>query len=131
MTHILTRRGSLLRTALTLDAAVSGANGVAYLVAAGPIGELLGLSETLLRGVGAFFVLFAAAVAYTATRPDVPRPAVVAIIAGNVAWAAGSIAAAIAGWGDPETAGTVWIVMQGLVVAGFAELQAMGLRSER
>jgi hypothetical protein len=30
---------------------------------------------------------------------------------------------AIAGWGSPETAGTVWIVLQALVVAGFAELQ--------
>ena len=35
----------------------------------------------------------------------------------------GSLVFAIAGWGSPETAGTVWIVLQALVVAGFAELQ--------
>jgi hypothetical protein len=35
---------------------------------------------------------------------------------------------AIAGWGDPTTAGTVWILMQAVVVAAFAELQLTGLR---
>ena len=39
-----------LRTALKLDAVVTGANGAAYLVAAGPLEDLLGLSPALLRG---------------------------------------------------------------------------------
>ena len=129
MTHILTWRGSLLRTALTLDAVVTGANGLAYLVLAGPLSDVLGHSETLLRGVGAFPLVFAAMVAVTANRPQ--RGAVLAIVAANVAWAAGSVVAAIAGWGSPETAGTVWTVMQAVVVAGFAELQLIGLRSEK
>ena len=41
---------SLLRTALTLDAVVTAANGAAYLALAGPLDELLGLSQTVLRG---------------------------------------------------------------------------------
>jgi hypothetical protein len=46
-----------------------------------------------------------------------------AIVAVNAAWVLGSLVFAIAGWGSPETAGTVWIVLQAIVVAGFAELQ--------
>ena len=41
-----------IRFALLLDAVVTGANGVAYLVAAGPIGDLLGLPADLLRAAG-------------------------------------------------------------------------------
>jgi hypothetical protein len=118
----------LLRVALKLDAVVTGANGVAYLAAAGPLSDLLGLSEALLRGTGAFLIAFAALVWLTGTRRAIPRAPVLAIIAGNAAWAAGSVVAAIAGLGDPSTAGTVWMVLQAVVVAGFAELQLTGLR---
>ena len=120
------RGRELLKAVMGLDAVVTGANGVAYLVAANPLEDLLGLDAALLRGVGAFLVLFAAAVWATAARPT--RTAVKAIIGANAAWAAGSVVAAIAGWGDPETAGTVWIVLQGVVVAAFAELQLTGLK---
>jgi hypothetical protein len=116
----------LLRMALGLDAVVTGINGAVYLAAAGPVGDLLGLEPTLLRGLGAFLLAFAAFVAVTATRPA--QSAVLAIVAGNVIWAADSIVAAIAGWGSPSTAGTVWIVLQAIVVAAFAELQLIGLR---
>jgi len=123
----LTRRVTL-RGALLLDAAVTGANGAAYLLAADPLGDLLGLSPTLLRLLGAGLLAFALAVWLTAMRPTVPRGAVVAIIAVNAAWAAGSIAVAIGGWTSPTTIGTLWIVAQALVVAAFAELQATALR---
>jgi hypothetical protein len=125
---ITTERTPLLRLALKLDAIVTGANGTAYLIAAGPLGDLLGLSPALLRGTGAFLVAFAAAVWLTATRRSISRPAVYAIVAANAIWAVDSIVAAIAGWGTPDTAGTVWIVLQAIVVAFFAELQLAGLR---
>lgn len=122
---------SLLRTALLLDAFSSGANGVAYLVAAGPLEDALGLSSTLLRATGAFFVVYGAAVFATAPRTPAPRPIVAGIIAGNAVWAVGSIVAAIVDWGSPTTGGTVWVVLQALIVAGFAELQLTGLRRAR
>jgi hypothetical protein len=125
---ITTERTPLLRLALKLDAIMTGANGAAYLIAAGPLGDLLGLSPALLRGTGAFLVAFAAAVWLTATRRSISRPAVYAIVAANAIWAVDSIVAAIAGWGTPDTAGTVWIVLQAIVVAGFAELQLAGLK---
>ena len=117
----LTPGRSLLRPVLLLDAAVTGLNGVAYLVAAGPLEDLLGLPASWLRIAGVVLVAFAALVALAARRPS--AAAVGAIVAVNVAWVVGSLVFAIAGWGSPETVGTVWIVLQALVVAGFAELQ--------
>ena len=130
MTHItLTRPDrSLLHDALRLDAAVTGANGLAYLVAAGPLEDLLGLSSGLLRGAGAVLVAFAAAVLVAGMRRTPPVSAVRGIIAVNAVWALDSLVAAAAGWGSPSTAGTVWIVAQALTVAGFAVLQALGSR---
>ena len=110
-----------IRFALLLDAVISGANGVAYLVAADPIGDLLGLPVDFLRALGAFFVVYACAVWLVSRRPS--SPAVAAVIAGNVLWVLASLAFAIAGWHDPTTAGVVWTVLQAIIVAGFAELQ--------
>ena len=129
MSAIATRITSLpreaqLRLALKLDAAVTGANGAAYLVLAGPLEDLLGVDAALLRGVGAFLLAFAAFVAYVSTRPEVPRAGVTAVIEANVLWVIGSLAFVIAGVSSPETAGSVWTVMQAAVVAGFAGLQA-------
>jgi hypothetical protein len=107
---------SLLRFALKLDALVTGANGAAYLVAAGPLEDLLGLDATLLRAVGAPLLMFAVAVWFVRSRG-----AVRAVVAANVGWAAGSIVAAVAGWGS----------LQAIVVGGFAELQLIGLRRGR
>src|SRR5215207_3033970 len=126
MTAITTAPGvSLLRAVMRLDAAVTGANGLAYLALAGPLEDLLGLSSPLLRGVGAFLVAFAAFVAVAGMR--VP----LAVIGANIAWAAGSIVAAIAGWGSPETVGTIWIVLQAITVGAFAELALLGMRGVR
>ncbi len=115
----------LLGTALKVDAVVTGANGAAYVVAAGPLGDVLGLSPSLLRGVGALLVVFAVAVWFARPR------AVGAIVVANAGWAVASIVAAAAGWGSPTTLGTVWIVLQGIVVAGFAQLQLAALRPGR
>lgn len=122
---------SPLRVALRLDALVTGANGAAYIVAAVPIGDLLGLAPALLRGAGVFLLAFAAAVWVVGARPA-PRPAAVgAVAAANVLWSAGSVAAAVGGWGSPTTEGTVWIVLQAVVVAAFAELQLVALKRGR
>jgi hypothetical protein len=121
-------RRTLLRTALQVDAGVTAANGAAYLALAGPLHDLLGFSEAVLRGAGLFLLVYAAAVALLAAAPRPARAAVLAIVAGNALWALDSVVAAGAGWGDPTTAGTVWLVLQALVVAGFAAVQLAGLK---
>jgi hypothetical protein len=81
---------SLLRLALGLDAAVTAVNAVAYLAAFALLDGWLGVPTALLIGVGAFLLGFAALVGRLATRPEPAREAVVAVIAANAAWAAGS-----------------------------------------
>jgi hypothetical protein len=118
-----------LRLILKLDAVVTGVNGIAYLALAGPLEDLLGVAPELTRPIGAFLVLFAAAVWFVATRPVVPRLAAADIAAANALWAFGSLVFAAAGASSPTTVGTVWIVLQALVVGGFAALQALAMRS--
>ncbi|MFV2120002.1 hypothetical protein ACE14D_16800, partial [Streptomyces sp. Act-28] len=59
---------TMLRRFLALDAVVTGANGLAYVAASGPLGRLLGVDATLLLALGAFLVAYAAAVGAVASR---------------------------------------------------------------
>jgi hypothetical protein len=117
---------SLLRLALRTDAVVSGFNGAAYLLLAGPLADLLGLPTGVLPGVGLFLLAFAAAVWLVGERPA--RAAVRNVVAGNLLWTAGSIAVVVADLGTPTTLGAVWLLLQAVVIAGFAVLQIVGLR---
>jgi hypothetical protein len=117
---------SLLRLALRTDAVVSGLNGAAYLLLAGPLSDLLGLPVGALRGVGAFLLVFASAVWLVGDRPV--GTAVRTVATGNLLWTVGSIAVVAADIGTPTAIGAVWLVLQAIVVAGFALLQFAGLR---
>jgi hypothetical protein len=131
MTSIALKRdrapaGGLLRAALKLDALVTGANAVAYLALAGPLADLLGVPAGALRAIGAFLAVFAAAVWVVGARPEPSPAAVQAIVAANLAWAAGSLVALAADAWSPTTAGAIWIVLQAVTVALFAALQVAG-----
>ncbi|GAB3195951.1 hypothetical protein GCM10027261_17500 [Geodermatophilus arenarius] len=129
-TTVPTRRPlDLLRVALRLDAVVTGANGLAYLAAAPLLSDLLGVPAGALRGLGAFLAVFAAGVALVAARPRVPRGAAEVVVGANALWAAGSVVAVVAGRFDLTAAGTVWVLLQAAVVAGFAALQLTALRT--
>ncbi len=128
----LPARPALLRAALTLDALVTGANGLLYLVAAGPLEDLLGVPAAALRGVGAFLVVFGAAVWVVSRRRPVPAVgAVRVVVAANALWVLDSLALAVLGVWSPTTVGTVWILLQAATVAGFALAQVAGLRPAR
>jgi hypothetical protein len=117
-----------LGLALRLDTVVTGANGLAYLVAAGPLSDLFGLDATFLRGIGLFLLAFTVVVWRVSARTAPAPGAVRAVVAVNVAWVLGSLALAALGLGSPSTAGTVWTVLQAAVVGVFAELQILALR---
>jgi hypothetical protein len=120
----------MLRRFLALDAAVTGANALAYLALSGPLGRLLGAGSGLLLALGAFLAVFAGCVGLLATRPRPPVLAVRAVVEANLAWAAVSLAALVL-WLTPTTAGAVWAVLQAAVVAGFALLQYSALRQRQ
>jgi hypothetical protein len=117
-----------LRRWLALDALVTGANALVYLLAAGPVGRLIGLDTALLVGIGAFLLPYAAAVGLLARRQDPPVFAVRCVVEANIAWTVGSFAA-LALWLEPSTAGILWIPAQAAVVTAFAALQYGALRS--
>ncbi len=120
---------ALLRAALKLDALVSGVNGAAYLAAAGPLEDLLGVPASALRGGGAFLVLYGAAVWLVARRRPAPAPG--AVIAANAVWVLASLVVAATAVWSPTTVGTVWTVLQAGSVGAFAVAQAVGLRGSR
>jgi hypothetical protein len=118
----------LLRLVLRLDAVVTGANGLLYLALAGPLQDLLGLSTGTGRAMGAFLLVYAAAV-WAISMPARPRRvAVMAVVEANALWAVLSIVTVIAGWFSLSAVGSVWAVLQAIVVVGFAALQYTALR---
>jgi hypothetical protein len=118
----------LLRIALKLDAVVTGANGLAYVALANVLDSPLGIPSSTLRSVGVFLLLFAAAVWSVSTRGELSRLGVSAVIAANVLWVVDSLLYAALGWDSPEALGTVWVVLQAIVVAGFAAFQGYAWR---
>jgi hypothetical protein len=116
----------LLRFALTADAAITGANALAYVAGAVVLDSVLGVPAGVLVAIGAFLAAYAAFVMTVARRPT--RRAATLVIDANVLWAAGSIVLLALDTFTPSTVGQVWIALQALVVAGFAALQYAGLR---
>ncbi|MFE7094787.1 hypothetical protein [Streptomyces erythrochromogenes] len=117
-----------LRRFLALDAVVTTGNGLAYVAFSAPLGRLLAIGQELLLALGVVLVLYGAAVGWLASRSQPPALAVKAVVETNYAWAALSLVA-LAVWFSPTVAGTVWIPLQALTVAGFAVLQQLALRS--
>jgi hypothetical protein len=117
-----------LKTALLLDATVTGANGLVYLAGAAVLDSLLGPSPTHFVAIGAFLAVCAVILAVTGTRRPIPRGWATFAAEVNVVWAIGSFAVVALGWFDLTTAGQVWTSLQAGIVAAFAALQLMALR---
>ncbi len=119
----------LLRFGLGLDAAVSAGAALLHLAGGGALAAALAWPAAAVAASGAFMAGYALALAWLARRATLPPAGVRAVVAGNLAWAGGcavlgaSGALASAGWGG------VWLALLGAGPAGFALLQAMGLRS--
>ena len=125
MTTRLTR---FLRNALILDAMATGATGLLLTLFSGSLTSLLRVPGELLFYAGLVLLPYAALVGWLATRDALPRWSVWAVIVTNVLWAVDSVLLAMSGWVEPNALGYAFIVVQALVVAGFAELQFIGLR---
>ncbi|HEY2675737.1 MAG TPA: hypothetical protein VGI65_02135 [Steroidobacteraceae bacterium] len=121
-------QSTFLRRALLADVTLTAITGLAAAFGSGPLAKLLGLPSSLLAGSSAVLIPFAAFVAFVATRERVLRPWVLAVIASNLLWVAGSFLLLLFGWIDPNALGKTFVVGQALIVAVLAELEFMGLR---
>ncbi|WP_370324647.1 hypothetical protein [Euzebya sp.] len=115
--------------ALTLDAIVSGAAGVALLAGSGLLAEPLGISTPWLIGLGAFMALYAVDLRLLATR--LPRLWGIArlIPPGNAGWVLASLAAvALRAW-ELTGLGTAVVLGQAAIVAVLVVVQARAVRA--
>ena len=128
LTRMSSRTSPFLRRVLLADAATSGATGLLMMLGAGAAGELLAVPVALLRYAGLTLLPFAALVAVLATRENLWRAGVWAVVVCNALWAADSVLLLLTGWIEPNELGIAFIVAQALVVAVFAELEYLGLR---
>lgn len=110
---------------LILDAAMSGAAGVAMIAGAALLAPLLALPQPLLQIAGALLIPWTIALALLA-RGAVSPGALKAVIAVNLAWVAASIAVIFAA--TPNLWGIAFIAAQAAAVAGFAALQIAALK---
>jgi hypothetical protein len=110
------------------DAVVTGANGLVYLAAAGPLADLLGGEPGLWRGIGAFLLAYAAGVALYARSPRSARVGWTIVVT-NALWVVASLDVALTGVLDLDPLGRGWVVAQAVVVGCFVLLQARVLRA--
>ena len=103
---------------LLVDAAMTGANGLAYAVAGGWLADWFGAPEALVRSLGVFLLVVAAGVVLLATRRPIPRRGVAALATLNVLWVVASLDYALLG--GLTTLGVAWTVLQAVVVGVFA-----------
>lgn len=118
----------LLRTALAIDAALSGLSGLLMLIDAPPLGVVLGLPTELLRYVGLALLPWAAVVGWLSRQTTVSRRAVWAVIGLNGLWALDCVLLLVVGPVAPTSLGIAFVIVQAVAVAGLAELQWFGLR---
>ena len=107
---------------LLIDAATTGANGLAYVLAGTWLADWFGAPEALVRSVGVFLIVVAAGVALLATRTPIPRRGVRALVLLNTVWVVASVDYAL--MADLTVLGTTWVLVQAVVVGAFAAGQA-------
>ncbi len=120
-----------LKTALRVDAAVSGATALLMVAGAGLLGPFLGLSVPLLFWAGVALLPFAALLIAVARRERASGAVLFDIVLLNTAWVIASFAILVAGVVEPNMTGVAFIVAQALAVALFALLQVSALHQAR
>ena len=117
-----------LRRVLAVDAAACLGMGVLCAVGAGVLARPLGLPWALLFILGPVQLACGAFIGWLASRREAPRGLVLFVVAGNAAWAAGSLLMLASSFVSPTTLGVVFVFAQAAAVAVLAELEWVGLR---
>jgi hypothetical protein len=119
-----------LRSALLLDAAMSGAAALLLVAGSTFLAPLLALPQPLLFWAGVVLVPWTVTLFVLSRRSEVTRLVLYDVVAVNALWTAASFGILIAGLVEPNFLGAAFVVIQALAVAGFAVLQLAGLRRQ-
>ena len=117
-----------LRRVLLFDALTCMTMGVALLLLAAAVEQMLAIPAIVSRAAAVVLLGFGIGVGYIATRDRLVRPAVHAIIALNALWAVASAIALLFGWLTPNTPGLVFIIGQAVAVAIIVWLEIIALQ---
>ncbi len=118
----------LLRLALVVDAAATGALAVLQLALPDALSRLLMLPRGLLLETGAFLVGYVILLVVMARSQRLWSWLVRTVVVGNLLWAVGCVALLATGAVQPGALGMAYMAMQALAVMVFAGAQYLGLR---
>lgn len=118
----------LLRSALLIDAVASGGIGLLLIAGATPLSGFLGLPQPLLLGAGIVCCGWAAVTGWLSRRAALQPGIIWLVIALNAVWVIESALLLLSGWVSPTATGHAFVIALGLLVAGFAEAQYLGLK---
>ena len=129
---MMTSDTNRLRTILKLDAATCFSSGLLLTLGATLLSPWLGLPATFLFYAGLALLPAGLFILWTALRPMLPQWALLLIIVGNVLWSVESLVLLTMPNMAPRTMlGTICVIMQAVMVAGFALLEWRGYRAMR
>lgn len=121
---------NFLRAVLKLDAASCLMMAAASIIGAEPLEPILGIPASLLASAGLSLVPIGIFILWLGTRERAAAALVYLVIAGNAAWAAGTIAS-LALLPAVSTLGAATVIGQASVVAVFALVELRGARESR
>jgi hypothetical protein len=125
---IIVRSAPLLRRVLWLDAASCASLGLLMALAAPALSQALELPADLLQASGWMLLPIALCLAGLASRENLPRVFVLAVIALNALWVVQSCALLLTHWVAPNAAGYGFVLGQAALTALLAEFEYRGLR---
>lgn len=117
------RSGSLLRRALLIDAVASGIGALPLLMGAEWLSPHFGLPVAFLRAVGIVLGPWVALLLLVAARPRQSSFAIGLVIVTNVLWAVASAGLLVSDVVSPTPLGVAVVIVQAVLVVGFASLQ--------
>lgn len=124
-----TPRRSGYRRWFLIDGVVTGANAVLYLVLNQLLPGWIGGTSALYLTVGVFLLVVTVGLLAVARSARPPAGLAWLLVIINVLWAATSFVVALVNPFGANGFGTVWTVVQGVIVLAFAILQARSLRA--
>ncbi|NKY40306.1 hypothetical protein [Cellulomonas septica] len=122
---------SLLRRALVADATLTALSAPTFVLLAPQVAALTGLPVGLVRGAGAFLVVWCGWF-FVVLRHEPPRRRQVGVVlVVNTAWVGAGVALASGAAGGLTAAGVTVVLLQAVAVAGLTVAQVVGIRAAR